>query len=241
MPKPQPKDQNGGPAVISAFDLFDMSSEAVQRNLNSFAILNLLPAATTLGSYIFKVRHIDKADSVPSLGAFSGLPTYAIARYAGAGMAIFIIIIIASLIVRTMLYGLQLEAAKGKTPDMSLLWELGKKYWIRLIGLSIVIAVYILGGLILLIIPGVIMFRRYFLAPFVMIDKDTSISESMRISAELSNPNPGAIWGIIGVSILISLPGFIPVIGWIVSLALGVLYSVAPALRYEELKKLAKI
>jgi hypothetical protein len=60
----------------------------------------------------------------------------------------------------------------------------------------------------------------------------------MKQSAAATKPFSGAIWGIIGVYILLSLPGFIPLIGGLVSIALTTLYSVAPALRYYELSKL---
>jgi len=91
---------------------------------------------------------------------------------------------------------------------------------------------------LLLIVPGVIAIRRYFLAPYLMLDKDLSIREAMKQSAALSKPYSGSIWGIIGVIVLLSLPSIIPVIGWAVSFVLMLLYSVAPALRYQELKKL---
>lgn len=225
---------------VSAFELFGKSKEIVQRNLSSFVILNLLPAATMLGSAIATSRSTERTNDLGNFGSLSGLPTYAIASLAGFGIAIFILVIIVGAIIRAMLYGLQLEGAKGKTPDISALWEIGKKYWLRLFGLGILVGLAILGGLILLIVPGFIMIRRYFLAPYILVDKDTTIMDAMRQSAALSKPYSGSIWGVIGVSVLVSLPGIIPIIGSFISLVLGVLYSVAPALRYEELKELAK-
>jgi uncharacterized membrane protein len=43
---------------------------------------------------------------------------------------------------------------------------------------------------------------------------------------------------VIGVIFLIGLINIIPFIGWIISFIVGMFYSVAPALRYEELKHL---
>ncbi|HLC92054.1 MAG TPA: hypothetical protein VJC09_03295 [Candidatus Saccharimonadales bacterium] len=225
---------------VSSFELFNLSASAVQRNLSAFTVLNLLPAAMMLGSAISSSRRDQQANDLSGIGSLTGLPTYAIASFAGIGLAIFLLVILASLIIRAMLYALQLEVAKGKTPELADIWQVGKKYWLRLLGLGIVVSVFVIGGLFLLIVPGLIMLRRYFLSPYVLIEKDTSISEAMRISAEISKPYSGSIWGIIGVSILLSLPSFIPVIGSIVSFVLAMLYSVAPALRYQELKKLAK-
>jgi|SRR3989344_1587369 len=227
-------------APTSAFDLFGKSSTAVQRNLSTFVILNLLPAATMIGGAISQSRHSNQANDFNGFGALSGLPTYAIASLAGFGIIVFIAVVIAGFIIRAMLYSLQLQAAKDKNPDLSALWQVGKKYWLRLLGLNIVVGLVIIGGFLLLIVPGLIMIRRYFLSPYILVDKDTTIGEAMRRSAELSKPYSGSIWGIIGVSILISIPSFVPFVGQIISFVLNILYSVAPALRYEELKKLAK-
>lgn len=95
----------------------------------------------------------------------------------------------------------------------------------------------IIIGFILLIIPGFIMIRRYFFAPFVMLDKDVSITEAMRRSSKMTKPYTWQIWPIIGVFILLSLPSAVPVIGGIIAIALGMFYSVAPALRYQEIKQ----
>jgi len=83
------------------------------------------------------------------------------------------------------------------------------------------------------------MIRRYYLAPYAMIDRNCGIKEAMERSAAMSKPYSGSIWGIIGVMILISLVGIVPLIGWLASLILGMLYVVAPALRYQQLKRLA--
>ena len=83
------------------------------------------------------------------------------------------------------------------------------------------------------------MIRRYFLSPYVMVNEDLSISGAMQRSDELSKPYSGAVWGVIGVAFLISITSSLLFeIGPYVSFVLGIFYSVAPALRYLELKKL---
>jgi hypothetical protein len=73
------------------------------------------------------------------------------------------------------------------------------------------------------------------LAPYVMLDTKCGITEAMERSADLTKPYSGYIWGIIGVMFLIGLFNIIPGIGWMISFVLGMLYSIAPALRYQEL------
>jgi uncharacterized membrane protein len=115
-------------------------------------------------------------------------------------------------------------------------WKTAKELGWRMFGLYILIGLYIFVGFILLIIPGLIMLRRYFLAPYVMLDTKCGITEAMERSAEISKPYSGYVWGIIGVMFLIGLLNAVPGIGWMFAFAFGMLYSVAPALRYQELK-----
>jgi hypothetical protein len=238
MAKDKVAKSTGAKKPVSAFDLFSQSSKIVQSNLGTFAIIYILPFLSSLG-YLRSNTGDRHADQFSGFGGFSGLPDYAIGTLIGFGIILFFVVIAVSLIVNTMKYGLELQSAQGKKPKLEELWPFVKKYWLRLIGLLIAIGLLVLGGLILLIVPGLIAIRRYFLAPYVMMDKDVSISEALRQSAALTKPYSGSIWGILGVMLLISLPSAIPVFGWAITFVLTFLYSVAPALRYEELKKLA--
>ncbi len=167
------------------------------------------------------------------------LPNYAWGLILGIGIFSLIFLAI-SVIVQIMLHTAQLEAAKGKTPNFPALWQTVKDIGWRMLGLYLLVALYILVGLILFIVPGLIMLRRYFLAPYVLLDDRKSIKDAMDKSAVLSKSHSGTVWGVIGVMFLISLVNIVPFIGGLVSFILGVLYSVAPALRYQELKHLPK-
>jgi hypothetical protein len=133
----------------------------------------------------------------------------------------------------------QLDAVEDKHLDFQNLWQVVKKMGWRLLGLYILMAIIIGVGFVLLFIPGLFMIRRYILAPYVMIDKNAGIRESLSQSAALSLKNTSAVWGIIGVMFLIGLVNIIPYFGGLAAFVLGSLYSVAPALRYQQLKKLA--
>src|SRR6185295_10606488 len=113
-----------------------------------------------------------------------------------------------------------------------------KKFGPRLLGLGIVVGLMLIGGFLLLVIPGLIVLRRYYLSPYYLVDKDLTIGEAMKQSAADSKPNSQAIWAVIGVSVLLSLTGVVPLIGGILSFVLVSLYSVAAPLRYREIKHL---
>lgn len=230
-------DKTDKPQLTGAFDLFGKSAELVQKNLNMFILLFLLPFVMTL---ISSVRSTRSSQWSISSGSISGLPTYAFGGILGAAFIFTILLIVASVFIQAMTYILELKAAAGQTPDFKDLFDTAKKYWLRLFGLGIIVGVLTVLGLILFIVPGLIVIRRYYLAAFVLIDKDVAITEAMMQSAEMSKPYSGWVWSVIGVTILLSLPGAIPVIGGVISLVLAMFYSVAPALRYQELKKLYK-
>jgi uncharacterized membrane protein len=130
----------------------------------------------------------------------------------------------------------QLKSAQHVTADFNSAIEQGKKFVWRFWGMSILIGLIILGGLILLIIPGLFMIKRYLLAPYFLLDKDLSVGEAMRASAEAGKQHGGAVWGVFGVQVLIGLTGAIPAVGSIISFVLDVAYYCAPAVRYEQIK-----
>ena len=83
-----------------------------------------------------------------------------------------------------------------------------KAFW-RFAGYSFIVAWLTLGGYLLFIVPGLILTRRYLLGAYYLLDKNVSISEAMRASAELSKPVSGYIWGTFGVVLVITaLSGF---------------------------------
>jgi uncharacterized membrane protein len=107
--------------------------------------------------------------------------------------------------------------------------------------LGMLVSLCVVGGLILLIVPGFIMLRRYLLSGYYLVDQNLSIREAMRRSAASSKPAAGYIWGIVGVQALFSVGsailGLLPGgIGAFVADAVILLVCFLPALRYVELR-----
>lgn len=243
---------------VSAFDLFSKSYEIVVRNIKSFAILFALPGlASIFASYNYNAPNgSERWSHVNYFGI--NFQAYSTVTIATTGIILFLILAVAALLIQAMLTSLQVEGAKDKTPSFGQLWEMGKKYWLRLFGLALVIGMYILGAsligiMVLLVlrnalgvlvgvglIIAAIMFvlTHYYLAAYAMVDSNLKIFEAMETSANLSKKNMGAVLSVLGVAILLSFSGMLPIVGPILSFILGAIYSVAPALRYLELKKL---
>lgn len=225
--------------LTGAFDLFPKSYEIVRNNLGVFAFLFLFPFLVGAGNGVWTIdneRHLDSDGQVfLNIVGNGSLPWYV---WGGFGVA-FLFTLTVAVILQIMRHAAELEGSKGKVLRLGHLWEITKKKGLQMFGLYILVGLAIVIGLILLIIPGLIMIRRYFLSPYVLLDNNVSVWVAMEKSAAMSKPHSGSIWRIIGVKFLISLFGIIPLIGWLISFALSVSYTVAPALRYQELKKIA--
>jgi hypothetical protein len=229
----------------SAFDLFTPSKEIVLKNIWIFGPLYAVPLIFYIHSWIWSPlpnQHVGwwhHGDSFSPAWPGASLPAYATFLLVGFSILWFVITAAVGTIAQIMAQAAQLEAAEDKPLDFQNLWQYVKVLGWRLLGLYIVIGLAVVIGLILLIVPGLIMIRRYYLAPYVMLDKKLGIREAMDRSAAISKANTGAVWGVLGVMFLIGLINIVPIIGGLASFAVGALYSVAPALRYQQLKRLA--
>lgn len=221
--------------TAGAFDLFKPSLAAVQRNLVPFVVLNIFSIIMAVMTLLSANRG-GGSETIAS-NPFTGLSGNAVGAFIAFGASIALIVIIVAVVVQAMLTVLQFQSAQGMTVTLGSLWTSVRGKILRLLGLGILVGLVVVLGFVAFIVPGFIMIRRYFLAPYVLVDKNVGIIEAMKRSAAMSKNNSGSIWGVIGVTILIGLTGIVPIFGSIVSVLLGIAYSVAPALRYRELSQ----
>jgi len=221
-----------------ARELFTPSKELVLKNIWIFGPLYAIPFIFSIHSWIWAPVAGQPHHWWYQTGRFnwssagSTLPVYLTLLIVGFSLLWLVIIMAIGTIAQIMAQEAQLKAAKGEYLTFENLWPQARLLGWRMLGLYIVSGLAIVFSLFILA-------RRYLLAPYVMLEKKTGIRESMRISSELSSRNPGSVWGVIGVLVIIALVGAVPFAGGLVSFILGALYSTAPALRYEQLKKLA--
>jgi len=201
----------------SAFSLFQPSSQLVLKNLTTFVVIIMLPAAY----FALLERFFNPKTANSHVGVWLGL--------AAVG-------VIYNLVVFAAIPVLELRVVQGLRLGVVEAVKLGWRYFWRMLGLYIVVGAVIFIGFVLFIVPGVIMVRRYTLAAYFLVDQDVGIFEAMRRSAAATKGYSGAIWGLLGVQVLIGAPGWIPFIGPILSAGTAMLYGCAPALRYEEFK-----
>jgi hypothetical protein len=201
----------------SAFSLFRPSVEALRQNIWLYLLLIVLPSLLiTIGS----PSDTESLDSYPFLiatGSILTLVFYPAVTYA------------------------YLHAAKGEVVSFRNAFSSKSydKFW-RLLGLGILVSVVVILGLIAFIVPGIIFIRRYFLASYYVMDRDMNILDAMRASAKESKQFSGAVYGVLGVVLLIAMLSIFSLPGLVASAILTILYATAPALRYLDIKKAAQ-
>jgi hypothetical protein len=135
----------------------------------------------------------------------------------------------------------QLRVTDGKTDNLSDYYRVGLRYDLRLIMYYIVFGIMAVIGLILFIVPGLYVIRRYFLGNYYLVDKNVSTREALAQSAKQSKPYSDAIWGIIGVQVvMIFITAFVENSFSYLGIVLGELiacsYIFLSVLRYREIE-----
>ncbi len=226
--------------LTPAIDLFSKSYNLVRKNLTMFLLLSsasILTAIIGAGQRISDPE-LSKTgwDSVASSALGADLNTGSI-----AGLGIFVVVFtVVELVFMLMSLILGLRVAQGKTPNFDQVWSEFKSKGFKLFLLVICMAIALVIGFILLIIPGIILLWRLSMAPYIMIDKGTDISESFVQSWEMTKGYAWPIYSIFLVSLALAFANLIPIIGELIAIGLSIAYSCAIPLRYVELKQHAK-
>ena len=233
--------------IGSAFDLLGKSWELVKRNWQMFVVVNIFGILASAGK-LFR----DGKENTHHL--FGGLvPTSGWENADGLGWelspmgvtALILLVIIVFSFVMAMSTKLELMAAKGKKPTFGELFDAGRIYWLRLLGLMVLCGLIVVVGLLLLIVPGIIALGRLIFASYIMMDRDLGIIDSIKTSNKLSYGRAGYVWPAIGVTVLVGLAtgilANIPLIGELLGMAVGIAFSLVIALRYLQIKKIAKV
>jgi hypothetical protein len=225
--------------MTPAFELFPKSYHLVRKNIWVFVTLCIFPLIIGLSNGVWVVdsqRHFH-TDAPVIWGAIgtSTLPAYA---WGGFGITLIFAMVLA-IILQIMTQAAQLDVSMGKSANLSRAWKVVKARGLQMLGLYLLVGLITAVGFVLFIIPGIIMLRRYFVAPYVLLEnKEMGVWDAMEKSAQLTKQDPWSVYSILGLMLLFSLFGVFPIIGWIAAFLLHFFYSVAPAIRYQELKKI---
>lgn len=208
--------------------LFRPSAKAILDNLWTYLVLMIAPLLFFSAVFAFQIGY--RTEGVQGTDSFKIIIE-----------PLFNVIMLAGVVYSLLAYGpltyTYLQSAKGRVVGLQEAFRKGLPFLPRLLGLSVVTALMVIGGFLLFIVPGIIMLRRYYLAPYYLIDHDLSIPAALIRSANESKLASGAVYGLIGVQILIAFASVIPLIGTYINMVLQILFAAAPAVRYEEFRK----
>lgn len=103
--------------------------------------------------------------------------------------------------------------------------------------LEVLMVAMVAGGLVLVIFPGLYVLRRYVLARYILIDRNTRVLEALRESARMTEPYSGSMWNTVLLLAIapiafVLLPG---VFGLIALLVMFVWNMCGTALRYNQI------
>ena len=138
----------------------------------------------------------------------------------------------------TVVYLLYFGNARGEEHTFREYYAQAKPIAWRLAGLTVVVALIVIGGFLLLIVPGLIFTYRYSLAAYAMLDENLSVGQSLKRSRELVRGHGWEMFGLIGAIDLLTLIEYIPFVGFIIAIVLSWAAGNARVVRYLQLKEL---
>jgi hypothetical protein len=135
----------------------------------------------------------------------------------------------------------QSQAIRGKQINAWTSFRNGLRYFVKFTIMTVLGGIATFIGLCLFIIPGLILARGFFLAPYYLIDKDMGPLEALKRSYIDTKPVTASVWGVIGVTFAFifigTILGSIPVVGAILGLGITYTYIFARPLRYGEIAR----
>ncbi len=207
------------PKISSAIDLLIPSIDVIKNNLLTFFVLSVVPSLLSILGTKRVENPTSFADIAKTITPLSLLGS-----------------LLAFLFFAPLIYTL-VNTTKGKHVNLLEAFSKGYHYFFRLIGLLFIFATLMIVGFIFFIIPGIIVIRRYFLSFYYLVDQNMSIKDAMTKSAGITIQNSMAIYSVMGIMLIFGLFASIPGVSAVIGYIFQFLYSVAPALRYQEMKQ----
>jgi hypothetical protein len=204
---------------------------ALHVNMGTIIWLALAPAIATIPLFGVLIISLNLLEQPASQGS-----PWATLIFSMLSVLVYVTLILLSIFTGIGLVMSTLASTNGEKFTWGDSFRKGRKYFWRFTGLIFSLLIVVGAGLVLLIIPGVLLLRRYLLAPFYLIEQDLGVFEAMNRSAEETRET-GGVWGLLAALVVLAIPSLIPGVGWILSLALAVVYSCVPAVRYREIRQ----
>mgnify|MGYP003393230463 CR=1 FL=1 len=119
-----------------------------------------------------------------------------------------------------------LKIKDGQPTELHELIEHAHLFW-KYLGTTILLFLMVLGGLLLLVVPGIYFFLKYQFALMVMVDKGGSIKEAFKESARITKGVKWKLLGFVFVSVGVVILGFLALgVGVVVAVPVTMLASI---------------
>lgn len=192
-----------------AFGIYKRSKEAIMLNIKPFlGLLLLYIVVSILAGILLSV--VGVANNSPLMNLVDLIIS------SGATVS-FTLLILAGIRGQKMEFS---PAAKSALSFMT----------VKVIGLSILMALILFVSILLLIVPFFFVLPRIALAPYFLIDKNMGVTDSLRASWDATKGSMGKVWGVIGVTILFGIMIIV-----LVGIYLSIMYAAAFGLLYLHL------
>jgi len=109
-------------------------------------------------------------------------------------------------------------------------------FWLKMIGLTLLVTITVIISLLLLIIPFFFVFPRLTLSYYYLVDKQMGVMDAYKASWDATQGHVGKVYGIVGATILMVLL-MVTIIGIPFSIYFLIMYSAATAVLYEFINK----
>lgn len=223
--------------IGSAWSLLGKSYEIVKKNWQMFVFVNLFTILFSLSDLFTKDPKNTSPGAKPQW--VTDLQNMDSGQLLALG-AIGLVILGLCAFFYAMMVSLELKATKGKSPGVNELAADGKKYFLPLLGQLILTLIIVTIGFILLIAPGIFAIMRLIMAPYVLVNENVGVIESLKRSNKLAKANANKVWAVLGVALVVGIGtailSTITFVGAIAALVLSIVWSVIFALRYVQLK-----
>lgn len=213
--------------VGKVFSLIGESVNALIFNLWTFIVAAILIPVASIGLFVAAYASTTAAQDG------SALEVIGIVVSAAVGAAGLIVLILSGIA----FIRIQLASVRQQKISVKEAYAGSRPFFWLYVGQNILLAIFVLAGLIALIIPGLLVIFFTVLAPYVLIDKKTSILDSLKGSFEIVKSNWKIVLAFVVLQMFISLVGAAPLIGWAISWALTIAYLFVLAIIYEQTKK----
>lgn len=193
-----------------AFGAFKPSREAIRRSLSTVVWLIVLDIIIAI--------------------VFSILFESVFNKVLGVWLNDIVNIVVSALFVSAQVF-VYMSSLRGKRVELKESFTAAKPFWGRMILLQLLVLVTVIGGCILLIVPGIIFALRLSLSTYYLVDQNMGVMDAYKASWHATKGNLGKIWGLIGVGILMLLPS-ITIIGIVATVYLTIMYSATFGMLY---------